>query len=773
MKKLKSGYAATALFVALMLSTQVNAQSAAPGSGVLLETITVSGGEGAEISSDDNPLEPVPLAQLYPEDIAREALEAMAGGTSIITEHDLRGRANSKIADALDMVPGVLVQSWFGGNDQSRIQIRGSGLQQTPAERGITILQDGLPLNRADGSYIIAFADPRLSSFTEVYRGNTANRLGPAYGGAINFTSPTGTTDPGFSFGVEGGSFGQVTTFAKGGARQGDLDAHIGVSYSQRDGFRENNESERVNINFNAGAKLNNNISTRLYAGYTDMLFEIPGPLTASEMSNPKQVHGATTFVPYSVPPVTGMPRMKPVDPGPNVPRDDPQRESTQYRVGSRTTAVFGSNLFDVALGYSYTEDSFRFPVSEGYRDVEGGDFTGVLRYAYRPDKSQPLPLFETTLSYSTGTADRDSYLNDGGTRGLQYGSVELESDTLSVYGGANVPFGNGFTLQPALTYAYAERDNSDKWVGPRPGIMFPPSGGQASFMALAQDISYSRTYDAWSPSLGLTYRNSGQTFFGSVSRSFEPPTHEDLIGTINGSPISSPGSPSSVVGTPPSNPANDVKTLRYAYRTPDLEAQTGTTIEAGWRGRTGSFSWDLVSYYSWIDDEILNLRDEGAARIGSVNADKTTRFGIELAVGAQLTDQLSSRLAYTYQDFRFDGDAKYGNNTLAGTVPHTVNASLRYAFLPNFFVETEVSWRPEGFYIDNGHALKSDGFATLGLRANYDINDKYSVYGEVRNVTDEVYASSGLVVGDANPGQTAFLPGDGRSFIIGLKGKF
>lgn len=166
-------------------------------------------------------------------------------------------------------------------------------------------------------------------------------------------------------------------------------------------------------------------------------------------------------------------------------------------------------------------------------------------------------------------------------------------------------------------------------------------------------------------------------------------------------------------------------------------------------------------------------MRDEGAARIGSVNADKTTRFGIELAFGAQLTDQLSGRLAYTYQDFRFDGDTKYGNNTLAGTVPHTVNASLRYAFLPNFFVETEVNWRPYGFYIDNGHALKSDGFATLGLRANYDINDKYSVYGEVRNVTDEVYASSGLVVGDANPGQTAFLPGDGRSFIVGLKGKF
>ena len=207
--------------------------------------------------------------------------------------------------------------------------------------------------------------------------------------------------------------------------------------------------------------------------------------------------------------------------------------------------------------------------------------------------------------------------------------------------------------------------------------------------------------------------------------------------------------------------------------RIPNLKAQTGTTIEAGWRGRTDSYSWDLVSYYSWIDDEILNLRDTSGGRIGSVNAERTTRFGIELALGAQLTEKLSSRLAYTFQDFRFDGDATHGDNTLAGVAPHTVNATLRYAFMPSLFVETEVKWRPDGFFIDNAHVLKSDSFVTLNLRANYDINDKYSLYGEARNVTDEIYASSGLVVGEANPLQTAFVPGDGRSFIVGLKGKF
>jgi len=34
-----------------------------------------------------------------------------------------------------------VVQNFFGSNDQPRIQIRGSGLQQNPVERGILIMK--------------------------------------------------------------------------------------------------------------------------------------------------------------------------------------------------------------------------------------------------------------------------------------------------------------------------------------------------------------------------------------------------------------------------------------------------------------------------------------------------------------------------------------------------------------------------------------------------------------------------------------------------------
>ena len=46
--------------------------------------------------------------------------------------------------------------------------------------------------------------------------------------------------------------------------------------------------------------------------------------------------------------------------------------DTEQARVGSRTTATFGEHVFDLALGYTYTDDTFRFPVGTGYRITEG-----------------------------------------------------------------------------------------------------------------------------------------------------------------------------------------------------------------------------------------------------------------------------------------------------------------------------------------------------------------------------------------------------------------
>ncbi len=719
-------------------SGQSLAQSATPGATVL-DTIFVEAGANEPIA---------------------ERFGALPGGVALVTQEDMPETANLTASQALRMVPGVVVQDFFGGNDQPRIQIRGSGLQQNPVERGILMLQDGLPLNRADGSYIVGFADPRQAASVEVYRGYMANRLGAnVLGGAINLVSPTGAEQSGFSGTASGGSFGQANVSGRAGFAQDAFDGLFQADFSSRDGFRDHNSSRRVSVGGNVGYQISDTIKTRLFAGYTDLGFDVAGPLTKSQLeADPSQVHIGPTVLPDG----------SVINPGPNVVRDRPRREASQFLLGSRTTAEIDAHLIDVVLGYTYTDDMFRFPITSGVRTTKGGDFTGVLRYAYKPNEAAPLPLFETTAQYSIGSADRENHINEAGTQGALFGKSDLDATTLSLHAGFNIPIDEQWTVSPAISYAHATRDNDDRYDLPtRPTIAYNP---KIPTMRLPDgavptvDTSYARSYAAWSPSLGVSFRPDAEnTFFGAVSRSFEPPTHDDLLATINGTPNSSSGRPQ------PPNPGFPAD----AFRTPDLEAQTATTVEAGWRGGHGIFGWDAVTYYSWIDNELLSLRDVTGSSLGAINADKTTHFGIELGLSAQLTGALGTRLAYTYQEFRFDNDPVRGDNRLAGAPRHVVSALVNYDINEDWAVQGALRWNPEKTPVDNMNTLYADPYAVVDLRTQYRLNDSVTLFGEVTNVFDEKYASSTLIVDQARPDQAAFLPGDGRGFFAGVKARF
>lgn len=713
---LRAGTALAGVSVASALASGAWAQSATPGSVIQLEAVAVEG----KVQDD-----------------AARKLEAIPGGVSLVTADQLEGKANVTTGDALAGVPGVVVQNFFGGNDQPRIQIRGSGLQQNPVQRGILVLQDGLPINQADGSYIVGLANPRGADNIEIYRGYTANRLGATVlGGALNFTSPTGSTAPGVEVGIEAGSFGQFNTSAQAGAKSGEVDGLAQISTSRRSGYRDYNDSERVTFDVNGGARLNDAVTTRFFAGYTDLEFDVSGPLPKSLLeSRPRSVYAG---------PGTGL------GAGPNVIRDLPQREATQLRLGNRTSATLGAHVIDAALGYTYTDDEFRYPISAGVQATDSNDVNLVLRYAYSPDASQPLPLFESSLRYAIGKAEREYYINRKGSTGALFGRNDLDSSTLSVNAGMNLPLAQDVTLSPSLTLARASRDNDDTYgaaTRPTYNAVNGASGSQT-----AKDTSYSRDYTGFSPALGLSWRpQQDHMLFGAISRTFEPPTHDDLLATNGGTP----------------------NTSATGFVTPDLDAQTGTTVETGWRGKMGKVGIDAGTYYSWLKNEILSLRDASGVSLGAMNAEETRHFGIELGGSAQILDDLGLRLAYTYQDFSFHNDPVRGNNQLAGAPRHLINAVAHYDATADLWFETEVKWSPSKIPVDNMNTLYADPYATVSLRTSYGLTDSIRLYGEARNIFDETYASSTLVVDQAQATQAAFIPGDGRAFYAGVKAKF
>jgi iron complex outermembrane recepter protein len=755
--------------VALLLafaSAPCFAQSATPGSTIVLDPIVVEARRqpappaarpGRSTSDTSTPPAESAAPSAPQGDVVQQRFNVLPGGVALVPQQDFSSGGNPTLANALSGTPGVIVQNLLGTDDQPRIQMRGSA-QQSPAERGVLILHDGLPINRADGSTIIGLADPRQAETIEIYRGYMANRLGATVlSGAINFVSPTGSSQPGTQMTVSGGSFGQFNTSGQVGARRDNVDALFHFDTARRDGFRNYNSSERTSVSGNVGVALSEHVKTRFFMGYTELGFDISGPLNKTALyADPRQVPTGPTVI-------GGVAR----NPGPNVVRDKPRRDASQFMVGNRTTATVDAHLFDIALGYTYTDDTFKFPISSGVRTTQGGDLTSLFRYAYNPAGAL-LPLFETTAQYTVGSADRGYFLNQSGLTGAPFGADRLSAQTLSLYAGANVPVWQQVVISPAISYAYATRDNDDVFgAARRPTIAYSPAN--PTFLlpngsVPTQDSSYARRYSGWTPSLAWSYRPDAlQTFFIAGSRSFEPPTHDDLLAAINGTPNSSPGRPN------PGNPA----LVAAAFATPGLNAQTATTLEGGWRGRADRFSWDVVTYYAWLDNELLSLRDVSGAPLGAMNADRTTHFGIELGAGVKLTERLSARLAYTYQDFRFVGDPLRGNNHLGGAVPHLIYAQLQFQATDAWMMQGAVRWSPAQVPVDNMNSLYADPYAVVDLRSEYKIDKTFRLFGEITNLFNKTYAATSVIVDQARPDQAAFLPGDGRGFYAGVKAAF
>src|SRR4051794_10195814 len=147
----------------------------------------------------------------------RESVLQNAGSVAFVdTESpEIKNRYSNTLRDVLKDVPGVFVQNRYG--QELRLSVRGSGIARGFHLRGIEILQDGIPVNLADGSGDFYQIDPLAIRSVEVFKGGNGLAYGSStLGGAINFVTPTGYTAVAQNaVRVEAGSFGTLRTNAQ------------------------------------------------------------------------------------------------------------------------------------------------------------------------------------------------------------------------------------------------------------------------------------------------------------------------------------------------------------------------------------------------------------------------------------------------------------------------------------------------------------------------------------------------------------------------------
>ena len=619
------------------------------------------------------------------------------------------------------MQPGVIIQEFFGLNDQPRLNIRGSGIQSNPQRRGVYLLQDGIPVNFADGSYIIGVMDPMTAHFVEVFKGANALNFGAStLGGAINFVSPTANKQHGANMRikVEGGSYGYRAVAASMGYRWQTSDAHISTSYSAQDGHRLYNHNTRWSISANYGLQsLNGHVENRTYLHFTWLKFQFPGPLNMQQlMDNPKQVN-AGVDLPFSM--------------GPNVLRDKPRRFARMIRVANRTGIRFNANSdFVAAVYYQYADDQFVFPITISIPHSYHHD--GGLTVSYRLNTGKHH--LRAGLVASAGQIDRRTYINKDGLESFMFAHDDLQARNLTLFAEDLIRLTSKLNFVADAHLVYNERNSSDRFPQPDLRPWYSHMSKKYRYFR-SQSTTLNQHWTAFNPRIGLIYspfKGEDVQLFGNLSRSYEPPTFDELVGTevttnINTSP----------------------KRL-YAIA---LDKQTATTLELGSKGRTTRFSWNVAAYRSWVHNEILEVKDYVRGIKRTENYPTTLHQGVEVGLNAVVADnpwgtnagKLTLGGVYDFSDFRFSG-GKYQGKRLAGIPQHYLNLSAEYEHSCGLSIAAQVEWKPGDTPIDHTNTMFQPAYHVWNVRAAYALGKNISLYVEMKNVANSRYASSYVI---------------------------
>lgn len=172
---------------------------------------------------------------------AKGRLRGTPHGVSVITSADIERSTATGLADVISREAGLNLQSFFGADKKTTVDIRGMG---ATASSNVQVLVDGVRLNEID----LSGADLGVLSLDqieriEVLRGGGAVRYGNgAVGGVIHITTkrPQPGAAPRIDAQVSGGSYGAFGWSSRLAAAAGDWAADIKLSDQSSDGYRDN-----------------------------------------------------------------------------------------------------------------------------------------------------------------------------------------------------------------------------------------------------------------------------------------------------------------------------------------------------------------------------------------------------------------------------------------------------------------------------------------------------------------------------------------------------
>lgn len=401
---------------------------------------------------------------------AQRRVETTPGGVNVLDAEDYRAGRAATLDDLFDFTPGVFAATRFG-YEEARISIRGSGIQRTFHGRGLRVLQDGIPVNLADGSFDMQQIEPLAARYVEVFRGANALQYGAStLGGAVNFVSSSGHDAPRLLTRAEGGSFGYFRGQIASGLPMDGADYYLSLTNLEADGYRDHADQKNGRLFGNLGFKVGAEAENRVYLTYVQTDSELPGSVTRSVMrQDPERANPAN---------VAG----------------DQKRDFDFLRVADKLTFTLGESRLDLSLGY--THKNLDHPIFQVIQQ-ESDDL--VFHGAYVHETREAI--FTTGLMSTYGRTDEHRYVNLGGNTGAETADQDLSVLSVEVFAQYQRYVTTSLVLVAGLQ-AVATRmelddhfgvDNSDedvfKGLNPKIGLLYDLAEKRRLFLNLSRSM--------------------------------------------------------------------------------------------------------------------------------------------------------------------------------------------------------------------------------------------------------------------------------------------
>lgn len=626
---------------------------------------------------------------------------------------------NVNASEVLNRVPGVVVQNRQNYAQDLQISVRGFGARAAFGVRGVKLIADGIPASNPDGQGQAATFNLDTAERIEVLRGPFATVYGNHAGGVIQLFSRDGKGEPRIHGGVLAGSHGTYKVNLGAEGEKNGIGFVLDASHFETDGERQYSAAERRQ----GFAKLT------LKPDDDSKLTLLASGLRQPETDDPLGITWATYEAnPRGVEPI-----------------------ALQYQTRKAIDHLQGGAVYERRFG----SDRLQVQAYAGQRGViqyqsipmaaqnapthAGGvidferDFYGLgARWIAERELRHGTLTLTTGFDYDRAEDDRQGYENFiGSTLGVKGRLRRDEIDTVT-----------SFDPYLQATWQIGDWDWSLGVRHSRVHFNVRDHFIQGSNGDDSGSVSYSKT----TPAFGALWRVTPLlNLYASAGTGYETPTLGELSYSNDGG-------------------------FNFGLR-----PSTSRQFELGAKAYLGDASRVNVALFQInTKDEIVVDRAAGG-RTTYMNAGKTLRQGLELALEHEFSDTLSARSSLTWMRAEYDRD--FGN----------VSAGNRIPGVPRLAAWGELAWQPraglttaieavhrskiEVHDLNTAQSAPAYTLVNLRLTAEQQVGRwTFSQLLRLDNAFDRKHIAS-VIVGDGN--SRFYEPGPGRSIYGGLRASY